>query len=210
MKQATRKRPGGRNEAVRAAVAKAVLDTIEEHGFDFSYVDIAERAGVHHTTVYRRWPTKMELLREAMRGQYSRLEIVNTGSFVSDLHLTCQSLSAYLAEPVQRAVFGQAIVSESSDVADLLREYWFPLRAKLKTLVRKAVEAGQLTVDTDPSTFVQLLIGPLALEPLFTRKKLQKKQVEKIVDTILRSHSCPALQMHSVPHTGTQAHGKSR
>lgn len=189
MAQTPMKRPGGRNEAVRRAVAIAVLDVIRDRGFEFGHVDVAERAGVHHTTVYRRWPAKSDLLREAMGMQYSRLDICRTGDFVSDLHKTYQRLAAYVAEPVQRIVFGYAIVSESTDVADLLREYWFPLRRELEAFVQEAVDAGELEEDTDPHIFVGLLIGSLVLVPLFTRKRLQRKQVQAIVDRVLRSHA---------------------
>lgn len=190
MTRVVKKRPGGRNEVVRLAVVTAMLKVIREKGFEFTHVEVAERAGVHHTTVYRRWPGKVDLLREVLDEQYRRLEIRKTGDFARDLHRTCQSLAAYVAEPVQRIVFGYAIVSESTDTADLLREYWFPLRRELELFVREAVEDGQLAADTDPYLFVQLLIGPLALVPLFTRKRLRRKEVQKIVDRILLSHTC--------------------
>lgn len=204
MPKEPRKRPGGRNEVVRRAVVAAVLDAIRDHGLEFNHVDVAERAGVHHTTVYRRWPAKADLLREAMGEQYRQLELRRTGDFVSDLHAICQHFAAYAAEPVQRIVFGYAIVSESTDVADLLREYWFPLRREMEAFIQEGIDSGQLAVDTDPFLFVQLLIGPLILVPLFTRRKLQRRQVQKIVDRIVLSHAAAHAQKRARPRRHVQ------
>src|SRR5438046_812736 len=50
------RRPGGRSAAVRRRVLDAALAQLVQHGYDSLSVDVvAERSGVHRTTVYRRW-----------------------------------------------------------------------------------------------------------------------------------------------------------
>ncbi|MFE3903268.1 TetR/AcrR family transcriptional regulator, partial [Streptomyces sp. NPDC059153] len=52
----TRRRPGGRTARIRKQVLDAVLSELGEHGYDGLTTDtVAARAGVHRTTVYRRW-----------------------------------------------------------------------------------------------------------------------------------------------------------
>ena len=59
-------RPGGRAERVRTAVLEAAAELLTEVGYDKMRVeDVAARAGVHKTTVYRRWPTKAALTADA-------------------------------------------------------------------------------------------------------------------------------------------------
>lgn len=164
------------------------MSLIKSQGFEFNHTDVARRAGVHHTTVYRRWPTKSDLLRETMKEQYKRFDFQKSGDFINDLHEICQSLASYTAEPVQRIVFGYAVVSQDTDTADLLREFWFPVRREMEKIVQDAIDDGKLSPDTDVYLFVQLLIGPLILVPLFTRKKLPRRQVKKIIDRLFLAH----------------------
>lgn len=54
----TRRRPGGRSARIRTQMLDAVRAELGEHGYDGLSMDaVAARAGVHRTTVYRRWGT---------------------------------------------------------------------------------------------------------------------------------------------------------
>ncbi|MFI0777237.1 TetR/AcrR family transcriptional regulator [Streptomyces sp. NPDC021212] len=61
-------RPGGRTARTRAAVRDAVLTGLAEHGYPGRTVEyVAERSGVHKTTVYRRWGSVEGLVADALR-----------------------------------------------------------------------------------------------------------------------------------------------
>ena len=60
-------RPGGRTARTRAAVLAAVVGELAEHGWDqVSVESVAQRAGVHKTTVYRRWGDKNTLVTDVL------------------------------------------------------------------------------------------------------------------------------------------------
>ena len=62
-----RRRPGGRSAEKRAAVLAATLDLLAEVGPDGLAIGaVAQRAGVHETSIYRRWGTRERLALEAM------------------------------------------------------------------------------------------------------------------------------------------------
>src|SRR5580658_8453688 len=64
------RRPGGRSARNRAAVLDAAVELLAEASYDdLSMENIAARAGVHKTTVYRRWPTKADLVADAIRAR---------------------------------------------------------------------------------------------------------------------------------------------
>src|SRR6266496_3740796 len=82
-----RKRPGGRSARDRTAVLRAALEELIAVGYpSFSVEGVAERAGVHKTTLYRRWRNRENLLLEAML-EHGRenVPIPDTGSLRSDL-----------------------------------------------------------------------------------------------------------------------------
>ncbi|MGW5160998.1 TetR/AcrR family transcriptional regulator, partial [Nonomuraea wenchangensis] len=59
--------PGGRSARVRAAVHQAVTDLVGEHGYgNFTIGDVAARAGVADTSLYRRWGNLQTLLGDVL------------------------------------------------------------------------------------------------------------------------------------------------
>ena len=64
---AGRARPAGRGPKIRAAVLAATLAELTETGYTALTVDnVARRAGVHKTTIYRRWKDREGLVADAV------------------------------------------------------------------------------------------------------------------------------------------------
>ena len=76
------RRPGGRSARVRADVIAATLAELGERGYAALSLDsVARRAGVHKTTLYRRWGTREELVLEAMLERAGEhISVPDTGS----------------------------------------------------------------------------------------------------------------------------------
>src|SRR5512138_1266815 len=65
--QERRRRTGGRSARVVNDVLEATLDVLARDGIvSLSFESVAELAGVSRTTVYRRWPTREDLVRAAL------------------------------------------------------------------------------------------------------------------------------------------------
>src|SRR6266700_2043671 len=80
-----RRRPGGRSARVQAAVFVATIQLLQEKGYEaLSFATVAERAGVHETSLYRRWKTKEQLVINAISGQVAQnIPVPDTGAFRS-------------------------------------------------------------------------------------------------------------------------------
>jgi len=182
-----RRRPGGRNAAVRLAVAHAVLSFLEQGQADFSVADVAARAGVHRATIYRRWPTRAALLGEALSLQYSRLVVPVTGNFAADLRTLSHRLAHYLAEPVLRTVNGMAIAGSETGFGALVTAHWEPVKQRMTEMIEAGRRSGQLRHDTEPDAIIRLLVGPLLMTPLFTQAGATREQIDQTVDAILRA-----------------------
>ena len=56
-----------RSEEAHRAIVEATLTLLDEGGYTALTIEaVAERAGVGKTTIYRRWPSKLELVVEAV------------------------------------------------------------------------------------------------------------------------------------------------
>ena len=106
-----KKRVGGRSARVHDAVLKSVFELLREKGpSELSIAEVAERAGVHETSIYRRWPSRHELILDAARHFVGdALPIPDTGALRSDLVAFQRSAKAMLASRQ-----GQVIIMLSS------------------------------------------------------------------------------------------------
>ena len=158
-------RPGGRTAKNTAAVLAAAIDELSERDYaDISVESIAARAGVHKTTVYRRWGSKVEVIRQAMASAaVAHIQVPDTGSVDSDLLLLARAVQAVLSAPQGAAITRALIVGglASSELAGIMRQFWAVRLAAVTVIVERAVSRGELPAGTDPATLMRVMSAPL-------------------------------------------------
>src|SRR4051812_28120293 len=104
--QKARPRTGGRSARVVSEVLSATLEVFSEHGYaGLSVEAVALRAGVNKTTIYRRWPTKVDLLGAALFSLRDEdPEPPDTGSLREDLVGVLRQLVTRIETPRHRAI----------------------------------------------------------------------------------------------------------
>ncbi len=97
-------------------ILKATIHELGRVGFNgLKYEAIAKLAGVNKTTIYRRWPTKVDLIRAAFTSlPGSESTRPNTGSKRNDLLEIGWRISRFLTSPEGSAVM-QIILTELED-----------------------------------------------------------------------------------------------
>jgi AcrR family transcriptional regulator len=108
-KSAFRKRaasvPAGRRGAsVVSGVLQATGEELNAVGYAALRVeDVAERAGVNKTSIYRRWPTKDELVIDALRHGYEEQQFIpDTGDLREDMLQYIRHLINQVKDPIPR------------------------------------------------------------------------------------------------------------
>ncbi|MEI4271697.1 TetR/AcrR family transcriptional regulator [Klenkia sp. LSe6-5] len=100
-------RPVGRprDPALDVAIRQAALALLAEGGLEACALDeVARRAGVGKATIYRRWPSKDDLVRDAFEGPDPELvPTEDAGSLVEDCRRLLLTLGAALRSPRARA-----------------------------------------------------------------------------------------------------------
>jgi AcrR family transcriptional regulator len=183
-----RRRPGGRSARVRAAVLRATVEELAESGFaSFGFEGVAQRAGVHKTTLYRRWGTRENLLLDALLEQGSeRVPIPDSGSLREDLAAYGEAIVGSLANPETDALIRTitSIGDPDSPLVDASRRFW---RARLElagTMVERAIARGELPLDTDPDVVVESLLGAIYFRLLLSREQLDARFARDLADLI--------------------------
>ncbi|GHF90693.1 TetR family transcriptional regulator [Kitasatospora xanthocidica] len=176
-------RPGGRTARVRAAVLRAAEDALVEHGFSgLDLGDIAQRAEVGRTTVYRRWGSTTALVADLLTDMAEQsLPRTHSGSLAEDLRANARLVQRTLADPRQGALFRAVIVAAhcDADTAEALRHFYRRRVAEWAPCVTEAVERGELPPDTDAPEVVRAVSAPLYYRMLTTAEPLDEAAADR-------------------------------
>ncbi|MFF9277044.1 TetR/AcrR family transcriptional regulator [Streptomyces griseosporeus] len=105
------RRPGGRSARVRAEVHQAVTELINERGYgNFTVGDVAARAGVADSSIYRRWGNLATLLTDvALTHLNARSPMPDTGSLAGDLRTYAAQVAREITGPDGLALLRLAV-----------------------------------------------------------------------------------------------------
>jgi AcrR family transcriptional regulator len=172
-------RPGGRSARVRDAVLAATYAELAEHGYPALSVEaVATRAGVHKTTVYRRWGSVDDLLADALdQTRDTPWPLPDTGTVEGDLVAIATEVAEDVGGAVPTAVIAAAF--QSPRAADALRGFYAARQARAALVVVRAVERGELPPTVDPVDVVRTACAPLYYRVFITREPVDAAVAER-------------------------------
>ncbi|CAL9420391.1 putative HTH-type transcriptional regulator [Streptomyces sp. enrichment culture] len=143
-----------RSAAADAAILAATRAALVELGWSgLTLGDVAARAGVAKTTLYRRWPGKNELVVDAVAELFDELRLPDRGSLAADIEGVVLQFAAILERPEARSGL-MAVVAEATRDDALRARIRALIVDRQKRLVRegraRAQRRGELPVRTDP------------------------------------------------------------
>jgi AcrR family transcriptional regulator len=182
-------RPGGRAERVRAAVLLAAAELLTEFGYDKMRVeDVAARAGVHKTTVYRRWPTKASLTADAAAlHSVAAVPISDTGAIVGDLKLLVREVVANIGTEggSRRSRSVTAAAATWDELATAMHGFWANRLALPAKVVERAIQRGELPASTDAKLIIETVVGPLWVRLLLTGEPITEELADRVVQLVI-------------------------
>src|SRR6478752_10827201 len=172
-KKPARPRTGGRSARVVSEVLTATLEVFAEQGYAGLTVEaVALRAGVNKTTVYRRWPTKADLLGAALVSlRDDEAEPPDTGSLREDLLVLMRQMATRMATPAWRAIMQSLLLGNADPEVQALLQGMRDTRPAIPPLViERAIKRRELPKGSDPDLIVSALLGPLHTRTYWKRQ----------------------------------------
>jgi AcrR family transcriptional regulator len=159
-----------RRPEIDARIIDAVIDELASGTYGLLRVDaVARRAGVAPTTVYRRYPTKLDLVKATLEHW--------AGDFETDPDLPLEkwvhSLLDHLVELYVKGPAGTAMVNlfadavRTPDLADIHKEAMLT-RVDARDYLARLQRLGKMRADVDIEVFIDLLTAVIPLRMLFT------------------------------------------
>ncbi|WP_246091478.1 TetR/AcrR family transcriptional regulator [Swingsia samuiensis] len=113
------------DKALKNNILKSIQTVLAREGYQHLTISkVAKTAGVSTATVYRRWPTKQDMLFDAIR-QWKKYLVptINTGSLVGDINQLIEERVRFLATPLGQTygvLLGESVKNEEFE--EILRE----------------------------------------------------------------------------------------
>ena len=171
------------------AILDAALDQFCDYGYDGLSVErVAAGAGVAKTTIYRRYPTKLDLVMAALARAKDGMRLPEgSGSLREDLLDIARSYLTMLEAPsIGRAIpMMLASKARSDELAAAHADFVRARRAPGYDLIREGIERGDLPAGTDPTMVADLLFGAIFTRVFVTGQATGDAYLVGLVDRIL-------------------------
>jgi AcrR family transcriptional regulator len=184
--------PHRRDENARLAVLHAADDLLVERGFAGVTIEgIAARAGVAKQTIYRWWPSKVDILLDTLIDDASsRLAAPDASSAVESVRRYLRSLARFLTrEPAGKVLL--ALLGEAQHDPAMARtfhqRYLDPQRESERKMLERGVISGELSAELDIDGALDALCGPIFYRAL-TGARIPRTLIDRLIADNLERH----------------------
>jgi AcrR family transcriptional regulator len=188
----------GRGPRMRAAVLAATLAELAERGYAALTVDtVARRAGVHKTSIYRRWGDRESLVVDALSEHIAiDIPMPDTGAVASDLRLMARALVRWTTSTAGQAIVAALLTDavQSPELADARRRIFDERLRRAEPVIARAVARGELPPETDPAEVVKSMAAPIYFRLLITGEPLDEDIADRAAEIALVTANAGALR----------------
>jgi AcrR family transcriptional regulator len=186
----TRGRPRDRER--QESVLVATRDLLRDAGYgQLTVSDVASRAGVTRQLVYRWWPTKQELVADALFGNTASTWPTNhPGPLKKDVQALVSVLVRCACRPeVRSGVLG--VIADSGEQRDRLPTlqagFILPLRESFGGLVEAGQARGDVRPDVDVVMTLDTLRGAVMMQVMDGRRRSQRAMTDHLTEIFVRA-----------------------
>ena len=190
---ARQKRPGGRTADVTRRINEAILDLMAEGGIEHcTFQNVAARAGIERSTLYRRnpdrWPTIMEAIIHLAERETANF---NTGAFRTDLTGTLLNLSRVLNSSLGPPLMSVAAALQSGAAPGQAEAFWASRQQLLAPMFEAAISRGELPADVDRDRLFAMAAGPIYFRKFIASQPVDDDWVRSVVNQVCDSFGVP-------------------
>lgn len=182
-----RPRRGGRTADVTHRIHDATLALLAEAGHGAcTFQNVAARAGVERSTLYRRYPSRWAMLVEAWAARFAgQIDVEPADSFSVDLRTHLRRVAEALNSPVGMAMVAAAAVARLDPEAKASAgDFWRARLRQQEPLVAAAIARGELPADIDREALFASADGPLYFRLLIVGRPIDEALVERVASAV--------------------------
>jgi AcrR family transcriptional regulator len=159
-----------------------------ERGFEATTMQcVADRSGVHASAIYRRWPSRIELIEEATFPGLHPLRVQPTGDLRRDLRRFIEAYVAAFSAPAMRAATPGLLAHRLTSRSPQPPEAYLRVSARpqFKEILRAAAH-GCIDPAVDADDVFDMLLGAVMIRAFVFPVTARHRPIERTVKMILR------------------------
>jgi len=173
-------RPGGRAERMVSAIHQATYELLQQPNFEkIEIPDIAKLAQVNKTTVYRRWPTKVDLILDvALTRLRTDLPLPDTGNLNDDLTIFLKMIALTINMPFILNILSVLINQTDENIMNARKMFWNERFLLATPLIDRAIQRGELAETTQVRAFFEWAASPLFYRVVILGDSVSDEDIE--------------------------------
>ena len=171
----------------QTCILNAVAEALSEYEYhQLTIEDIAARAGVGKSTIYRWWKHKSELVLDAFKQHTGSVFDLDTSlSLPQILKQQLLKLANALTHPIGRASL--VVMADHRELAGaFFSQYLLPKREQTYALIQLAIQRGEICADYPFGLLLDSLYAPIHYQIIFFNAVPDQAYVSALVDMALK------------------------
>jgi len=171
----------------KQCILDAVIAALEDYEYSkLTVEEIAARAGVGKSTIYRWWKHKSDLVFEAFKQETASVfELDYAQSLEFNLKQQLLKLSHALNRPIGRALM--VVLSEHREAAGaFFSQYLLPRREATRKLIQLAIEQGEIRADYPFEMMLDTLYAPIHYQMIFFNRQPDEAYIQALLNLVLQ------------------------
>ncbi|MGO4106423.1 TetR/AcrR family transcriptional regulator [Paenibacillus sp. YAF4_2] len=189
-----KRKPGRpRNKQTDNNILESARMLMMEFGLqNFSMDALAVRAGVSKPTIYRRWPTKEDLISDAFGFTAEQTDIPDTGDAWTDLHVLLTNMLSAISNRFGNLSSGAnkmmaGMIDSQQLIAEYTENFITPRRQAYMKIIQRGKLRGDIREATDEEHLIDLISGAYFYCLLFRPEAVASEQWLHNVLSILKN-----------------------
>ncbi len=181
------RRPGRpREEATEQAITAAAREVLADRGVArMSMEHVAARAGVAKSTLYRRWPSKVELAVHAVAATFDEIDVADHGSLAEDMRAGIEEAVRLLRDPSTGGAYAALLAESARDPEGVGRQVRESLSTRLHALVASSVERAMARGEIRPDMVDVDLLADVVVGSVMHRSLATGEPDQEFVDGLI-------------------------
>ena len=183
-----------RIERSRRVVLEATVGLIAEAGYGAVTIEaVAARSGVAKSTIYRHWPSRLELINDAFHELKPTVPMPTEGTVRDRLIAFLEHVARNIGTSTWSACLPALIdaAEHDPDARALHCRLTEAGRQSLVDLLEEGVGNGELPTGLDLELLAEALFGPILIRRLMLHEPLDPGQVRHLVDQVVPFEQAP-------------------